>query len=48
MEVSTTVVSAAEGPDWRPEKGSEWDPIKILSQKNWAYVPIATPWVTHE
>jgi hypothetical protein len=28
--------------------GSEWEPIKILSQKNSAYIPIATPRVTHE
>jgi hypothetical protein len=25
-----------------PEGGSEWEPIKILSQKNSAYIPIAT------
>jgi hypothetical protein len=25
------------------EGGSEWEPIKILSQKNSAYIPIATP-----
>jgi hypothetical protein len=30
------------------EGGSEWEPIKILSQKNSAYIPIATPRVTHE
>jgi hypothetical protein len=28
--------------------GSEWEPIKILSQKNSAYIPITTPRVTHE
>jgi hypothetical protein len=28
--------------------GNEWEPIKILSQKNSAYIPIATPRVTHE
>jgi hypothetical protein len=28
--------------------GSEWEPIKIPSQKNSAYIPIATPRVTHE
>jgi hypothetical protein len=28
--------------------GSEWEPIKILSRKNSAYIPIATPRVTHE
>jgi hypothetical protein len=27
---------------------SEWELIKILSQKNSAYIPIATPRVTHE
>jgi hypothetical protein len=37
-----------EGTDWRPERGSEWEPIKILSQKNSAYIPIATQRVTHE
>jgi hypothetical protein len=27
-----------------PERGgSEWEPLKILSQKNSAYIPIATP-----
>jgi hypothetical protein len=30
------------------EGGSEWEPIKILSQKNLAYIPIETPRVTHE
>jgi hypothetical protein len=30
------------------EEGSEWEPIKILSQKNSAYIPIATLRVTHE
>ena len=30
------------------EGGSEWEPIKILSQKNSAYVPITTPRVTHD
>jgi hypothetical protein len=25
--MSSTLV---EGPNWRPEKGSEWEPIKIL------------------
>jgi hypothetical protein len=28
--------------------GSEWESIKIVSQKNSAYIPIATPRVTHE
>jgi hypothetical protein len=28
--------------------GSEWEPIKILSQTNSAYIPIATLRVTHE
>jgi hypothetical protein len=28
--------------------GSEWEQIKILSQKNSAYIPIATPRVTHK
>jgi hypothetical protein len=31
-----------------PRWGSEWEPIKILSQKNSAYIPIATLRVTHE
>jgi hypothetical protein len=36
--------------DWIGDQrgGSEWEPIKILSQKNPAYIPITTPRVTRE
>jgi multidrug resistance efflux pump len=35
---------SVEGPKRRIREGggSEWEPIKILSQKNSAYIPIAT------
>jgi hypothetical protein len=43
IEFSIELIPEGSKRRTREGGGSEWEPIKILSQKNSAYIPIATP-----
>jgi hypothetical protein len=46
---TSSTINGAEGPIRRPERGSEWEPIKILLQReNSTYVPNSQPRFPHE
>jgi hypothetical protein len=37
-----------EGPNWRPERGSEWEPIKIILKEINSDAPKSTPSISHK